>query len=298
MIRSGLARTTNSGLSLGNGPSAAGTMFLHAQPRQRFADEGRFAGRIRPAVDFEIHPRVLRTAAGSDCAAADTPASMTRQTRLRALGHVQQLAQLAQHALHVGMVLGLQRHHLDAQRLQPLAGARGGGQQHHVGLERDDGFDVRVQPAAHLRQAAHAGRAVGIAVHADQALALPQRAHALGQRGQQADDALRRLRASVTRDAAVVGDLQRVGRRQRQRSQQPADQQRQQCASWLAFQGQRQTGRHQGDALAGLRHVLVEPAQRIDKGAHLAPQRNHAQADLVADQHHRAGRRRQLLPKA
>jgi hypothetical protein len=62
------------------------------------------------------------------------------------------------------------------------------------GLSGHDGFDVRVQPAAHLRQLLHAVGEVGIAVDPDQAMALAQLAHGLGQRRQQADDALRAVR--------------------------------------------------------------------------------------------------------
>ena len=56
-----------------------------------------------------------------------------------------------------------------------------------------------------------------------------------------------------------------------------------------AFQSQRQTGRHQRDALTSLRHLLIEQAQRIDKRAHLAPQRNNPQTDFVAHQNNRPG---------
>jgi hypothetical protein len=65
-------------------------------------------------------------------------------------------------------------------------------------------------PAADLRQRAHRCGRVGIAVHADQPGAGAHRADRFGQRGQQRDDALRRLR-QIDHDTALVGHLDRMG---------------------------------------------------------------------------------------
>ncbi len=52
---------------------------------------------------------------------------------------------------------------------------------------------------------------------------------------------------------------------------------------------QRQASRHQADARAAGRDLLVQPAQRIDIGADLAAHGDDAQADFVADEDQRTG---------
>ena len=78
MIRSGLARTMNSGLSLGKGPSAAGTM-LFAPRRVSVSPMKDEAPAAYGPWFTSKYTRAPRTLAGTDCAAADTPASIARQ---------------------------------------------------------------------------------------------------------------------------------------------------------------------------------------------------------------------------
>jgi hypothetical protein len=119
------------------------------------------------------------------------------------------LVELVEHALHVGVALGFEHQYLQAQRLEPLRDAGRLGQQHRIGPERDDGFHVGFDAAAHLRQGAHCRRRVGIVVHAHQPLAGAERADGFGERRQQRDDALRRLR-QAHRGAAFVNHVQGV----------------------------------------------------------------------------------------
>ena len=79
MIRSGLARTMNSGLSLGNGPSAAGTMFL-APSRVRVSPMNEPSPAAYGPWLTSKYTRAPRAPGGMDCAAAMTAASMARQT--------------------------------------------------------------------------------------------------------------------------------------------------------------------------------------------------------------------------
>ena len=78
MIRSGLARTTNSGLSLGNGPIAAGMMFL-APSRIRVSPINEDSPAPCGAGLTSKYTRMFLAEAGSDCAAAATAASMVCQ---------------------------------------------------------------------------------------------------------------------------------------------------------------------------------------------------------------------------
>jgi hypothetical protein len=107
--------------------------------------------------------------------------------------------------------------------------------------------------------------------------------------GSSAHDALRRLR-QADGGAALVDHVEGMGGEGAAAVQAKARAGSEQNACFIGgcFQGQRQAGRHQRDAVAGGGHVLVQAAQRVDEGARLAAERNHAQADLVAHQHHRA----------
>jgi hypothetical protein len=120
------------------------------------------------------------------------------------------------------VALALQAQHHEAERLQAVERARRGGGQHHVGPECHDGLDLCVVQPAELGQLAHLGRPVGVAVHADQARAAAQRADRLGQRGQQADDALRRRLEQVLA-AGVVAQGERLRTEQPEVEQQEQD---------------------------------------------------------------------------
>ena len=79
------------------------------------------------------------------------------------------------------MVLGLELHYLEPQRGQTIRPGRGASGQHQIGFERKNRLNLRVQPTAKLRQSAHRGRKIRVAVHADQVLAAAQCTHRLSQ---------------------------------------------------------------------------------------------------------------------
>ena len=108
--------------------------------------------------------------------------------------------------------------------LQALDTACGARQQHQVGPLGHDAFDVRVNAATHARQGFDAFGPVGITVHAHQALALAKRADGFGQRGQQADNALRWAFELQGLLAVVEHGGGRTGQRVQQRKRAPEQQ--------------------------------------------------------------------------
>jgi hypothetical protein len=182
------------GIDLWKRPHRGGQDVDHAHARERFANERGFTRAIGCWADLEIHPLPTRLRAERLHRRLHAQLDALPDALAVGLRQMQSLAHRFQHALGIGMGARLQPQHREAQRLQSVCTSGGVGGQHQIGLECDDAFDVGVDPAAHARQVFDGFRPIGIAVHPHQALTRAQRAHAFGQGGQQAHDALRRLR--------------------------------------------------------------------------------------------------------
>ena len=218
MTMSGCARTTNSGLNFGKGPSDAGTMLRRPSLRQRLADEGGRPGRIGRGLDFEVHAAAAQRGRHARRGLGHLLFDLA-PGRLRARRVAEQFGQQLQAALHVLVAARMQHHHLQAHGLEPLDRARRGRGQHQVGLERGDALDLRIVQPAQLGQRLHLRRPVGEAVGADQARAFTERADAFGQRRHQADDALRRRGQAQFVATVVAHPAHRARHAQRQQQQ-------------------------------------------------------------------------------
>ncbi len=197
---SGCARTTNSGLSFGNGPSAAGTMLRRPKRCQRLADEGLRPGRIGRGLDLEVDAASAQR--GRHACRGLGQSALRSRARPPAPRPVSP-SSVAQHLQVVLHVLVAARVQHDAP-CRPSACSRctaraDGAASTRSGLSAAMRSTCASSRPPSLGSAGHLGRPVGIAVGADQPRAGAQRADAFGQPGHQADDALRRCGAGPGR---------------------------------------------------------------------------------------------------
>jgi hypothetical protein len=102
----------------------------------------------------------------------------------------ERLADAEQHALEVGMGARIEHLHGYAQGRQPLPCPAAWTEQHHVGPQGHDAFDLRILQAADLGQLGDRAGPAGVAVGTDQLGAVAEGADGLGERGGQGDDAV------------------------------------------------------------------------------------------------------------
>lgn len=165
-----------------------------SQAAERLADEGRLAGPVRTAAHLDIKllsAQRLRQALGRGRHRGIHLAPDRMRLPLRQTEDAGQSQQISPHIFMGARLQGQNRH---AQRTQTLLSRTGDCHEHQIRSLGHHSLEIDIETAAHAGQRLYGSRPIGIAIHAHQALALPQGTHRLGKSGQQADHPPGRLR--------------------------------------------------------------------------------------------------------